>query len=216
MDAASHSPVSPSVYQSMNRGAVQPPPQSFARPPSTKDDVSDSCSAVTLSALLTRPQAPPPTRADPMSLSSIMSSGADNEPPAKPQQPSPFGSDHHRVTKPTQNPLFVKQEQVPSPAPADLLPHENGYTKQASYEPFAAVHPAEHNAPRELPLPDEAEVQAALAHIETTQMNDLDPAGIPHEREMYVQRSRKRALDVASAEDNKRKVRLQSISIQYT
>jgi DNA helicase INO80 len=192
----------------MNRGAVQPPPQSFARPPSTKDDVSDSCSAVTLSALLTRPQAPPPTRADPMSLSSIMSSGADNEPSAKPQQPSPFGSDHHRVAKPTQNPLFVKQEQMPSPAPADLLPHENGYSKQASYEPFAAVHPTEHDAPRELPLPDEAEVQAALAHIETTQMNDLDPAGIPHEREMYIQRSRKRALDVASTEDNKRKVRL--------
>lgn len=42
MEAMSHSPVSPSVYQSMNRGAVQPPPPSYSRRTSVKDEVSES------------------------------------------------------------------------------------------------------------------------------------------------------------------------------
>jgi hypothetical protein len=37
----SHSPVSPSVYQTMNRGAVQPPPSNYARRPSMKDEVCE-------------------------------------------------------------------------------------------------------------------------------------------------------------------------------
>ena len=49
METMSHSPVSPSVYQSMNRpgGAVQPPPpppSSYDRRPSFKDEVSDFAS----------------------------------------------------------------------------------------------------------------------------------------------------------------------------
>ncbi|KAF2630314.1 helicase SWR1 [Macroventuria anomochaeta] len=180
MDAVSHSPVSPTVYQSMNRGAVQPPPQPYARRPSMKEEGAP----------------PPPPRADPMSLSSIMSSGADNE-PSKPSQPPAFAS------KP---PLFVKQEALPSPAPADL-PHANGHQAYEAMPPVGSAPPPQQYAARELPPPDEAEVQAALAHIETTQMNELGATGAPREREEYAQNSKKRALDVASAEDSKRKRR---------
>jgi DNA helicase INO80 len=41
MDAMSHSPVSPTGYQSMARGAVQPPPPHYPRRPSIKDEVSE-------------------------------------------------------------------------------------------------------------------------------------------------------------------------------
>ena len=40
MEAMSHSPVSPTVYQSLNRGAVQPPPPEYQRRPSVKEEVS--------------------------------------------------------------------------------------------------------------------------------------------------------------------------------
>lgn len=41
MEAMSHSPVSPSAYSSMNRGAVQPPSMAYARRPSMKDEVRE-------------------------------------------------------------------------------------------------------------------------------------------------------------------------------
>jgi DNA helicase INO80 len=41
MEAMSHSPVSPSVYQSM-RGAVQPPTTNYARRSSMKDEVRET------------------------------------------------------------------------------------------------------------------------------------------------------------------------------
>ncbi|KAH6622167.1 SNF2 family N-terminal domain-containing protein [Boeremia exigua] len=127
-----------------------------------------------------------------MSLSSIMSSGADAE-PAKPPQPTSLAA------------MFVKQEAMPSPAPADL-PHANGYRPYEARLPVGGAPPP-HYATRELAMPDEADVQAALAHIETTQMNELDAAGAPHEREQYAQNSKKRALEVTTAEDTKRKRR---------
>ena len=200
MDAVSRSPVSPTGYHSLNRGAVQPPPpQSYARRPSIKDEVSAARDA--LASLASRhgsdhQQAPPPQRADPMSLSSIMSSGADNE-PSKPPQPQSF---------PLKPPTFVKQEAVPSPAPADL-PHANGYRAYEAMPSVGSAPPPQQYAARELPLPDEADVQAALAHIETTQMNELDAGGALRERELYVQGSKKRALEVEAAEDSKRKRR---------
>lgn len=132
-----------------------------------------------------------------MSLSSIMSSGADTE-PAKPPQPPAY------TPKP---PMYVKQEAVPSPAPPPDLPHANGYRPYEAMPPVGSAPPAQPYAARELPLPDEAEVQAALAHIETTQMPELDARGAPQEREQYAQGSKKRALDVATAEDSKRKRR---------
>ena len=143
-----------------------------------KDEVRELTNIRSCS-LLTTTQAPPPTRADPMSLSSIMSAGTDNDPPAKVQ---PLPSINDRISKPL-NPHFVKQEPMPSPAPVDLAPHDNGVLHRAPYEPLLPVgtaHAAQPSAPpRELPVPDEAEIEAALAHIETKQMSDIDATGAP-------------------------------------
>jgi DNA helicase INO80 len=141
-----------------------------------------------------------------MSLSSIMSAGTDNEPPVKaPQLPSI----NDRLSKPL-NPHFVKQEPVPSPAPVDLAPQDNGILHRAPYEllhPVEVPHAAQLSAPpRELPVPDEADVEAALAHIETKQMSDIDATGAPFEHEEWRQRSLKRGLEVISGETTKRKV----------
>lgn len=155
--------------------------------------------------LTTAQQQPPPTRADPMSLSSIMSSGADPEPPAKSQQLPPINPEPRRLSRPSvANPLFVKQEAMTSPAPADLPPHDNGVPPRAAYEAMPPVGSAPPS--REIPVADEAEVDKALAKIETTEMNDLDVPGFDREKEKYIQMSRKRALDVDNAEAGKRKV----------
>ncbi|KAK1915088.1 putative DNA helicase ino80 [Pyrenophora teres f. teres] len=200
MEAMSHSPVSPSVYQSMNRGAVQPPPPSYSRRTSIKDE------------------APPPTRADPMSLSSIMSSGADNEPSQKPQPtPTTVNADPFRSTKPLPNQHFVKQEAMASPAPTDLPPLENAYPPRVyDVVPLAStVQPPLLSATRSLPAPDEAEIEAALANIETRQMTDLDDSGTPHEFDDYKKRSQKRVLEVAAAEASKRKRRRTATLIRF-
>ncbi|KAJ4367070.1 putative DNA helicase ino80 [Neocucurbitaria cava] len=192
MEAMSHSPVSPSVYQSLNRGAVQPPPN-YARRPSIKDE------------------APPPTRADPMSLSSIMSSGVDNDPPPKSQQLPSLNADSYQLSKPPPNPLFVKQE-------ADLPPQGNGYPPRGAYEsmpPVSSLQPALQFTTREIPVPDEAEVEAALAHIETKQMTEVEEPGNPQEHEEYKQRNQKRALEVANADNSKRKRRRTATLIRF-
>ncbi|KAH3904140.1 chromatin-remodeling ATPase INO80 [Parastagonospora nodorum] len=199
MEAMSHSPVSPSVYHA-NRGAVQPPPANYARRPSMKDE------------------APPPTRADPMSLSSIMSAGTDSDPPAKAQPPASLNHDHGHLSKPP-NAHFVKQEPMASPAPADLAPHDNGILHRAPYDPIHPVAPSHalqsFATPRDLPAPDEAEIEAALAHIETKQMNDLDGPGAPFEHEEWRERSLKRGLDVISGETVKRKKRRHATLTRY-
>jgi DNA helicase INO80 len=56
-------------------------------------------------------------------------------------------------------------------------------------------------------MPDEAEIEAALAHIETKQMNDLDSLGAPFEQDEWKQRTLKRGLEVITGEKVKRKVR---------
>jgi DNA helicase INO80 len=138
-----------------------------------------------------------------------MSAGTDNDPPAKSQQLPSINADLGRLTKPP-NPLFVKQEPMPSPAPADLAPHDNGVLQRAPYEPLQPVgipHASQPSVPaRELPVPDEAEIEAALAHIETKQMSDLDASGAPFEQDEWSQRTLKRGLEVISGETAKRKV----------
>ncbi|KAL5121742.1 putative DNA helicase ino80 [Pleosporales sp. CAS-2024a] len=208
MEAMSHSPVSPSLYPSMTRGAVQPPPANYARRPCTKDE------------------APPPTRADPMSLSSIMSAGTDNDPPAKAAPPPPpaLHHDHHhhlaKAPPPPPPPLHaVKQETVPCPAPADLLPLNNGVAHRTSYDqirPAGLPHAPQHCAPpRELPAPDEAEIEAALAHIETKQMSDMDGLAAPFEHDEWRDRSLKRGLQVIASETSKRKKRRTATLTRY-
>jgi DNA helicase INO80 len=153
-----------------------------------------------------------------MSLSSIMSSGADNDPPPKTQPLSSINPDPYRPSKPLPTQHFVKQEAMASPAPADLPHQDNGYASRGAYDsmpPVGSLQPAPQYATRELPPPDEAEVEAALAHIETKQMNDLEQSGTPHEFEEYKQRCQKRALEVASAEGNKRKRRRTATLIRF-
>ncbi|KAJ4303050.1 putative DNA helicase ino80 [Kalmusia sp. IMI 367209] len=193
MEAMSHSPVSPTVYQSMNRGAVQPP--QYERRSSVKDEVP-----------------PPAPKRDPMSLSSIMDSGADPAPPSKPQQLPPM-TDTRAFPKPPPNPLFVKQEALPSPAPADLpYADETRVHRGLTYEsmpPVGSVPPPSRLVPRELPAPDELEVEMELTRIETTEMKEVEVHGIDHEREKeaYDLQIRKRTLDLDTAEASKRKRR---------
>ena len=134
-----------------------------------------------------------------MSLSSIMSSGADNEPPPKPQSLPPVNADPFRASKPVPTQQFVKQEAMASPAPADLPLHENGYTPRAPYDavaPVGTVQTQPQSATRELPAPDEAEIEKELALIETTQMGDMDGVISSTEEAEYKQRSQKRILEV--------------------
>ncbi|KAF2638995.1 hypothetical protein P280DRAFT_470990 [Massarina eburnea CBS 473.64] len=192
MEAMSHSPVSPSVYQSMNRGAVQPPPPHYERRPSVKEEVP-----------------PPPPKRDPMSLSSIMSSGADADPPSKSQQPAPFNAEPRQSSKSSINQILVKSEAMPSPAPADHHLSHMGDVHHGPYESMPPVGsaPPPHIVPQELPMPDEAMVEAALAHIETSEMNDIDGTGFEQEKEEYLLQSRKRLLEVENMEVAKRKRR---------
>lgn len=217
MEAMSHSPVSPTVYQPINRGAVQPPPPQYERRPSVKEEVrTDALGPLIPSLTIHAEQAPPPApKRDPMSLSSIMDSGADPEPPAKTQHLPPI-ADTRAFSKPASNPLFVKQEALPSPATAELTyPDPRAAVPFQSMPPVASAPPPSQLVPRELPAPDEAQVEAALAHIETKEMNEIDTTGIDHEREKqeYESQCRKRTIDVASAEDSKRKVRRENYGI---
>src|SRR5205823_6275013 len=125
-----------------------------------------------------------------MSLSSIMSSGADTEPPSKPPpQLPPMNTEPRRLSKPS-NPLFVKQEVMASPAPADLpLPDANPTSRGPPYEsmpPVGGAHAPQRLVSREIPVPDEAEVEAALARIETSEMNDIDGPGFERHRDDYM------------------------------
>ncbi|KAH7122455.1 SNF2 family N-terminal domain-containing protein [Dendryphion nanum] len=185
MEAMSHSPVSPTVYQSINRGAVQPPPPSYPRRSSVKDD-----------------QAPPPTRADPMSLSSIMSSGVDAEPSTKSQPPPPINHEPRKLSQSSATtPQLVKQEAITSPGPT---------TTSRAYEampPVVSAPPAPHIVARDIPVPDEALVEAELARIETMEMSDVDGPGFEAEKHEYIDFGRKRALEVEAAETSKRKRR---------
>jgi DNA helicase INO80 len=129
-----------------------------------------------------------------MSLASIMSSGADPVPPVKTQSP------------------FVKQEAMASPAPA-ILPLHDGRAYEAM-PPVTSVQPPK-PVPRELPVADEALVETELARIETMEMSDVDGPGFELEKGEYIQNSRKRALELDTAESSKRKVRLHAQLVRY-
>ncbi|KAF2810925.1 helicase SWR1 [Mytilinidion resinicola] len=191
MDTMSHSPVSPTVYQSMGRGAVQVPPQNYARRPSTAE---------------TPTQAPART-ADPMSLSSIMS-GSDPEPPASAPHPPPTAQQPPMPAKPAATTaLQVKQEVFASPAPPELPMAD---TIVVSRQPFDQVilNGDSHYPPaRNIPIPDEKEVENEVARIETTEMSDVDIPGFDEERLEYLQRGKKRSLEVEAVELEKRKRR---------
>ena len=94
-----------------------------------------------------------------MSLSSIMDSGADPGPPSKTQH-RPAANDSHPYSKPASNPLFVKQEALASPAPAELAYSDRHPVSYGDMPPVGSALPPSRLAPRELPAPDEAAVEA--------------------------------------------------------
>ncbi|CAI6333369.1 unnamed protein product [Periconia digitata] len=197
MEPMSHSPVSPSVYQPMNRGAVQPPPPPpphYERRLSTKEEVP-----------------PPPPKRDPMSLSSIMDSGADTDPPARPPPLPSINPEPLVSSKTLNNPLLIKQEVAPpSPSPAERPTSNTSATTHGAYgaSPAAGTAPPSyHPTSRELPVPDAADVQAEMARIETSEMNDIGDSGFEREKEEYLAHRRKRELDVNEMECSKRKRR---------
>lgn len=146
-----------------------------------------------------------------MSLSSIMSSGADPEPPTKTQRLPSINSHSPRLSKqsPT-NALFIKSEAMASPAPTEQVQtepfaHSRGYEAAA---PVTLAPPTHRALPREMPVPDEAQVETELARIETMEMSDVDGPGFEADKEEYLQRGCKRALEADDSEASKRKVSL--------
>ena len=81
--------------------------------------------------------------------------------------------------------------------------------------PVGTIQPPLQSATRELPAPDEAEIEAALAHIETKQMSDIDESATPRDLEDFKQKSQKRLLEVGVAEANKRKKRRTAFLTRY-
>ncbi|OCL13572.1 helicase SWR1 [Glonium stellatum] len=192
MDTMSHSPVSPPMYQQLNRGAVQPPQQNYTRRPS-----------------VTETQTPTRT-ADPMSLSSIMS-GADPDPPASTSFPPHATQPSRRSSKAsTAGPLQVKQEMVASPAPPDLPMNDNITVLQRSFDHTIMngdIHPARSHIPRDILVPDESAVEAEIARIEAMELSDVEGPEFEEERQEYIKRCKKRAFDLENAELVKRKRR---------
>ena len=141
-----------------------------------------------------------------------MDSGADRDPPPKAQPLPSISAEGPRISKPpVAQPLYVKQEILASPASPDLQVPDTSELHRG-YEampPVGSVPPPHRLVPRELPIPDEAQVEAELARIETAEMSDLDGPGFEVEKEDYLQRGRKRALELDSSESAKRKVSLQ-------
>jgi len=147
-----------------------------------------------------------------MSLSSIMSSGADVEPAPKAQPLPPINLEPRRLSRASANPpLFVKQEPMATPAAADIpLPSVAAHNRgdYESMPPVISAYTPQQLIPREIPVPDEVDVEAALARIETSEMNDLEGDGFEAEREEYLSQGRKRILQIQDAEAGKRKVSL--------
>lgn len=144
-----------------------------------------------------------------MSLSSIMSSGADVEPAPKASQLPPINAEPRRLSKTTANPPhFVKQEPMATPV-ADIPLPSVAALNRGDYEsmpPVVSAYPPQQLVPREIPVPDEAEVEAALARIETSEMNDVEADGLEAEREEYLAQGRKRFVEIQDVEAGKRKV----------
>ncbi|KAF2199308.1 helicase SWR1 [Delitschia confertaspora ATCC 74209] len=196
METMSQSPISPKLYQSATRSAVQPPPPSYVRRQSSVNQ-----------------EAPPPAAANPMSLSSIMSTGADSEPPSRPQPPVLRAEPHRLSTPSSAKPLLVKQEAIASPAPVDFPVQEATTLPRPINSPYEQAlpefggQPPQRLVPRQVPLPDEGAVEAELARIETMEMSDIEGPGFEPDKEEYLQRGRKRSLEIESNEAMKRKRR---------
>ena len=133
-----------------------------------------------------------------MSLSSIM----DADPPPKSQPLPSISTESRKLSQSSStNPLLLKQEVIASPGST---------SRNREYEampPVASAPRPSHPPTRDIPVPDEAQVEAELARIETMEMSDADGPGFEVQKREYVELGQKRALEVEAAEASKRKVR---------
>lgn len=142
-----------------------------------------------------------------MSLSSIMSSGNDPSPPTKHQPLPPINSEPTRIKLPSVATPYNKQEPLTSPTPLEHIPADaNAVNRRYESIPPVALPPPQRTAPREMTIADEAEVEAELAHIETNEMGEVDGPGFEADRDEFLHRGRKRALEADGIEAQKRKV----------
>ncbi|KAK8171685.1 P-loop containing nucleoside triphosphate hydrolase protein [Phyllosticta citrichinensis] len=150
------------------------------------------------------PSADAPPRADPMSLSSIMS-GSEPAPSTAATyqapttlQPSKSYADPQPPTKTEPAPSFSSPVEF---RPPPLHPSsEHGMTNGFS----APLRPISGNMVED---PDPKEVDVEFARIEHMAASDGDDAGWDSYRQEYEQRGKKRVLDVDRIEDGKRKRR---------
>lgn len=144
-----------------------------------------------------------------MSLSSIMSSGADSEPHPK-TQPSSLLTEPPLMPKASLSNIHpTKQEPIASPIATDIpmqdnVPLPTGYN---AIMPVANGRSSGRLMVKEIPVPDESAVEAELARIETAEMSDIEGPGFEQEKKEYLQRGKKRGLEIEAAEVSKRKVR---------
>jgi DNA helicase INO80 len=104
--------------------------------------------------------------------------------------------------------LHVKQEAVASPAPPELPMKEHIAAPRQPFDQIVLNGDSHYpHAHHNIPIPDEKDVENEVARIETTEMSDVDIPGFEEERHEYIQRGKKRYLEVEAAELEKRKVR---------
>src|SRR5215469_16164289 len=200
-DGLSQSPLSPKLYPPYTRGP--PPPVQTAhnmKQPQMQEVGEGSGNRATPAAnkgqISTR-------TADPMSLSSIVSSNDHDTIPSKP----PFES--RRPSKPSNAYPTFKQEHAASPPPLGSLQSSFHLPKglEVAMQNGIGTHPpAIHTTTARLRFrPDEKEVEAEMANIDLV---DTGKVAMPSEwKDEYTQRNLKRMLIVQTTETGKRKVR---------
>jgi len=196
-DALSQSPLSPKLYPPYTRGPPLPvqPAHSMKQPQMQEIGEGTGKRAVTAAdkgQMSTR-------TADPMSLSSIVSSDDHDSTPSKP----PF--DARRPSKPSNAYPTFKQEHPTSPPPFGPLQSNFHLPKGLEVAMQNGIAPTVHTSTARLRYrPDEKEVEAELANIDRV---DTVKVAIPPEwKDEYIKRNLKRMLIVQTIETGKRKV----------
>ncbi|KAF2143003.1 uncharacterized protein K452DRAFT_297513 [Aplosporella prunicola CBS 121167] len=175
-----HSPSSPKLYHDHNRSIMNgPPPIAQARRPSIEMST--------------------PARADPMSLSSIMS-GSEPAPASTPSYHAPAPPPLKQYT-----PVPIKSEH-PTPFHAPL----NGTVPPLSLGPErSVVNGGQQIFARSMPTEeaDPKAVDAEYMKLEHLDSSDLEAPGYEQDHEEYRLNTLKRAREVDEAEEHKRKRR---------
>ncbi|KAF2755891.1 hypothetical protein EJ05DRAFT_467329 [Pseudovirgaria hyperparasitica] len=183
VDAVAHSPISPKVYQAVNNTAGQPSAASHSRQASQEMASSSR-------------------KADPMSLSSIMS-GTDTEPAAQSLQRKPS-----KTSIPTA-PTEYADVAATSPKVERPVSRSTAVLPRSPEKPVAngVSYSVVQRPPVHVPQPDERDVELELMRIDSKDLSDVEGPGWEAEKEEYKQRGLKRALAIELQESGKRKRR---------